>query len=494
MKNKKIIFSAFILGICLVNKIGYCQSSVEQFTGSAEQLANANSLSVNSSSFITCFWDTDWSDACLDEINWCSGCEFFIDEGKLMYGDPDNACSAREIYCVALCPIYEYEWQNVIAANASTYSNQISMDETVKANYDVDGRENTVETGEAGKWYLQSAYSYKTELTSNDLSFESGVFEDFSPFNWPDSSQLSSHWLLANTNTAFTPDGHLLEAENVLGIKSAEKFGYNNNLVYLAANNASFASVLFESFEKNYSIFKCGELYCFEEIGFTDAAELTNEYAHSGDYSLEIKMNGSAVNPDGVNPIHYTLYQGYLELGPADVMDDDILNSGLLVKIWLRYTGSSALSIELEDYVPTELQVFGGQNPLFDNLTFESVARTGEWELYEAKIKPEDWKEWVSTSDDYRLRIAFQTTKIITGDSPLIYVDDVRVQPLNAQMAAYVFDPSDYKMITEFDDQHFGMYYQYNDEGKLIRTIKETVRGMKTLSETQYHIPETTRE
>ena len=68
-------------------------------------------------------------------------------------------------------------------------------------------------------------------------------------------------------------------------------------------------------------------------------------------------------------------------------------------------------------------------------------------------------------------------------------VDDVRVQPLDASMMTYVYDRSTLALITQFDDQHFGTYYQYNGEGQLVRIKRETERGLRTVAETQYNVP-----
>jgi hypothetical protein len=180
-------------------------------------------------------------------------------------------------------------------------------------------------------------------------------------------------------------------------------------------------------------------------------------------------------------------------------MTTDILNSGLVVKAWVRYTGSATLTMSLEDLVLCIDMGGDGviceEDPLFDNVEFESIARSGEWQLFQAEINPEDWD---LTTGDYSLRVGFSVSSSSTvslggSTSPSLYIDDVRVQPLNSKMVAYVYDPASYRMITEFDDQHFGMYYQYNDEGKLIRKVKETIRGLKTLSETEYHMPESER-
>ena len=39
------------------------------------------------------------------------------------------------------------------------------------------------------------------------------------------------------------------------------------------------------------------------------------------------------------------------------------------------------------------------------------------------------------------------------------------------------------KLLTQFDDQHFGKFYQYNQKGELVRMLVETVNGLKTIQE-----------
>jgi hypothetical protein len=48
--------------------------------------------------------------------------------------------------------------------------------------------------------------------------------------------------------------------------------------------------------------------------------------------------------------------------------------------------------------------------------------------------------------------------------------------------------------MAQFDGQHFGVYNQYDGEGRLIRRIRETERGLRTVQETQYHTPLATRD
>ena len=65
----------------------------------------------------------------------------------------------------------------------------------------------------------------------------------------------------------------------------------------------------------------------------------------------------------------------------------------------------------------------------------------------------------------------------------------MRFEPLDAQSTCYVYDTQTMKLLTQFDDQHFGSFYQYNAEGQLIRQKVETERGLKTIKETHYHTP-----
>jgi hypothetical protein len=73
--------------------------------------------------------------------------------------------------------------------------------------------------------------------------------------------------------------------------------------------------------------------------------------------------------------------------------------------------------------------------------------------------------------------------------SEALYVDDVKFQPKDAQVSCFVYDVATLRLLTQFDDQHFGVYYQYNDEGKLVRKMVETEKGMKTIQESQYNSP-----
>ncbi len=62
-----------------------------------------------------------------------------------------------------------------------------------------------------------------------------------------------------------------------------------------------------------------------------------------------------------------------------------------------------------------------------------------------------------------------------------MYLDDIRIQPANASMQTYVYDPENYKLRAVLDQNNYATLYKYDDEGNLFLVQKETVEGIKTI-------------
>lgn len=114
--------------------------------------------------------------------------------------------------------------------------------------------------------------------------------------------------------------------------------------------------------------------------------------------------------------------------------------------------------------------------PQIGGVDMTKVSRSGEWILYE--------KLQTTTTANTVIQIMFSCSG---GGSN--YVDDIRIQPKGAQSTCYVYDNRNLRLLAQFDDQHFASIFQYNSEGKLIRKLKETMRGVKTIAETNYYTP-----
>ncbi|MBT1706371.1 leucine-rich repeat domain-containing protein [Chryseosolibacter indicus] len=330
---------------------------------------------------------------------------------------------------------------NVVAAKAITHSDDWSYSYLNPSH-----QSNPFEGGERGKWRPKANYVYNTSLEqSNDKNFNGGTFK-YKPFNWK-SGEKSNYpgWVKVNQIEKYSPNGDVTEEVNALNVSSTAKFGYKETVPYLIAQNAEYQSVLFESFENLY-----GDKF---EDGFLNNGGIheASGIFHSGRSSY--KLSGST----SVNIRAFRV-------------NNQFKNNGVHARIWARGNVSNSLELQL-----TELN-----NNILHTTQFTWVANSGEWSLYECYLPPA-WFIAFNTEDSINLRIRH------TGGNT-IWIDDVRVQPKDAEIAAYVYDATNLRLLTVFDDQHFGLFYQYNAEGKLIRKIIETERGIKTVQETQYNV------
>lgn len=66
-----------------------------------------------------------------------------------------------------------------------------------------------------------------------------------------------------------------------------------------------------------------------------------------------------------------------------------------------------------------------------------------------------------------------------------IYVDDIRMQPFNSNVKGYVYNPVNLRLMADLDENNYATFYEYDDDGTLIRVKKETERGVMTIKETR---------
>ena len=321
---------------------------------------------------------------------------------------------------------------------------------------------NRFETGARGKWRVQENYVYKAPLLPSEINKESGRFK-LVYFDWQTALNGSDggSWLKTTTIEKYTPNGMPVEEKNALNIKSAAKIGYSNTMPFLVAQNAAYGTVHFESFEKNYSpstsdlLFEEGFSVPGSQAGLSDVGE-----SHSGQYSLLLKSSTLRL-------------QEIMELRRGE---------RFIVKFWVRNEQSikgeaiSNLTVYLESNSPWNSGYIYPQSERI-------VAKVGEWQLYEAVIRSSYWGRLQNITPIIRYQG--------TGN---IWIDDVRIQPLEAQLTAYVYDPYTLRLLATFDDQHFGMYHQYDGEGRLVRKLIETERGLKTLQEQHMNAPRVDKE
>jgi len=444
-------------------------------------LNNNNSILVN----ITNVEINNVDNLCTDLFPVSGGGEgnFSIDPntGQLIYFTEDNPCFPQEISCLQFCnEIYPVSTiSNVVASSASTLSDDWGYDENIYFTPSGNGY-NAYETGERGKWRQQSSFVFKSEIKgidgpytahvdfpytaiSDQKIYNAGTYS-FELYNYNvESANNPSKWLKLSTVTKVSPNGNPVEEENILGIKSAAKFGYNGTAPYLVGQNTDHQSTFFESFEKLYDD-GLGNFFFEEGLRFFAAdGDIVSSTAHSGGKSLRLKSQFNGFN----------LHEA--------TITNQLLDEGLSVKVWVKSDLVDRTLIETNLRAEFRKGTSSGA-PLISE-PFTKIAQTGEWGLYEAVVS--NLSSNYVIGEDYRTFIKYN----FQSGTENIWIDDVRMQSLDAQMICYVYDVNTLRLLTSFDDQHFGLFYQYNAEGKLVRKLIETERGIKTVQETQYNTP-----
>jgi hypothetical protein len=117
------------------------------------------------------------------------------------------------------------------------------------------------------------------------------------------------------------------------------------------------------------------------------------------------------------------------------------------------------------------------------NITVKNGAATLGTLLPKSKII-EGWQLFEGEFDVPNItgNITFEATAV---DGSVFNLDDLRFHPFNANMKSFVFDPVNLRLTSELDENNYASFYEYDNEGTLVRTKKETIKGIKTITETR---------
>jgi hypothetical protein len=353
----------------------------------------------------------------------------------------------------------------VVSSSATTYEDKWDYATAEYATNDQwPGQRNEYELGKRGKWRPKSAYTYMSPLTPGTKNYDQGMY-DMVLFNYSEPLQNNNTpWKLSNLITHYSPEGNVLQELDALGKPSSAKFGYDKMLPTLVAQNSPRSLVQFESFEKQYGTatpsLEDGVVFSSTDWPATGRNQVMS---HSGQFSYR----SSAAQ--GV------LYRSSSMAIPSTAQSLLFGNRRMLVKCWVNAYDASGpkdptdLSCRMVDISGTNSAV---------TVPMERVARTGHCVQYSVEMPV--------GSDPTQVRFEIRCTN---APGTTTAIDDVRIQPVDAQMTTYVYDAKTLRLLATFDDQHFGLYYQYNGEGKLVRKQIETERGLKTVQENLQNTP-----
>ena len=334
---------------------------------------------------------------------------------------------------------------------------------------------NPYQYGVLGNWRPKRDYLYLTKRTNKDNGIRNaGVYEDFDGYwNSPDNSGESfegipqDRWIWKSKNEITNPYGVTLSTKDRLERYVSQIPGYQNQLIIASVFNSELRNSVNINFEDHI------ERSCIlpHILNKTELIIVEDE-AHSGNKSLRLKgyphqfiVYNYLENASSIQPPPYELTENDVVPGFRPEAGD------YLVSVWVKKKDCEEVSYEgvgvtIDDYgTKHELRPSG---PIIEG-----------WQKIE---------EIIEFSGDGTCSITFNQS--IDSGSFKIFFDDFRMHPIDANMKTYVYDYVDHRLMAELDENNYSTFYEYDEEGSLIRIKKETERGVVTIQENRKHVQE----
>ena len=339
--------------------------------------------------------------------------------------------------------------------------------------------------GTKGNWRPKRSWLFydKRNQASTTNIRKDGTYKNYTDFwkkpvmsgqYWDTGSSISSKWVWNTQVTKFNKTGNEIENKDALGIYSSALFGYGNSMVKAVANNAKQRQILFDGFD-DYDYYTT----IFDDhFSFIDyKSSIDGNKSHTGISSIKLNDNSS---------ISYLNYTFYGESETDTITIDTSINAILLhpkdlIEHFSPDTGRYIISAWVSEDI---------SSPKYNGYTDTIVVKLIEQSCIESlKFIPsgpviEGWQRIVG---EFTVKDSMTAYEIIlkSDSSDKAYFDDIRIHPWNGNMKSFVYHPRTLRLVAELDENNYATFYEYDDEGRLIRIKRETERGIVTLQESR---------
>ncbi len=286
-------------------------------------------------------------------------------------------------------------------------------------------------------------------------------------------------WITTNTVTLYDKYGQQLENKDALGRYSAAKFDFNGELPAAVASNAMNREVYANSFEDN-KFMPAGvnsDAYSIREFiqpstGKTVKQLAVNTVSHSGRYSSSIPSDGLTMttivhsNEQKTSAyFNFDAFNQYITLNKVGLYPNGFEPAPYKKYIFNAWVNDN--HPDTKDLSARDFNITINGTPIPD---LKCKAMVEGWKLVEGS---------------FNTGASLSTMVMRLSSTHGAYIDDIRMHPFNSHMKTYAYDDNNMRLMAEMDENGFATFYEYDDEGLLVRVKKETDRGIMTLKESR---------
>jgi PKD repeat protein len=212
---------------------------------------------------------------------------------------------------------------------------------------------------------------------------------------------------------------------------------------------------------------------------------VSHAYSNPGNYNITLTI----INPSPFPPVTLNANVNITTCSTLNQCKDCIGSfapeSGeYLVSLWVKEKKAAPPYTYVKTYANTGIKISFTGSPLTFGPFFPDVNKNkiiDGWQRIEEKFTVP------ATATSIKMELVNNNPSSANPVTNSFY-DDIRIHPLKSNMKSYVYDPVTLRLSAELDENNYATFYQYDEEGKLVRIKKETERGIMTIKESRNSI------
>jgi hypothetical protein len=316
--------------------------------------------------------------------------------------------------------------------------------------------------GRTGTWRVKENYLYQVERKQTsphtDIA-KDGTYRVFNWYNWysQGTSGSNGRWTMADKVNQYSPYGFEIETADVNGDQSSKLYGHKNSVPIATGLGIPYdqlASQSFEEFSGTPSSIKNGHFNL--RLSSFGPMNIYTPDRHTGKNAL--KLTGTGLSKIlQVGDIWSTT--GTTTGGVYHVVPSVTPIRKYIFSYWFKnIAGTSVPNIVLP----------GGATLVSNTVTQEKI---------------DGWQKMDVVFYFTATQVSPGTLNIdASAISNDVYIDDLRLQPFEGILTAFVYDNSTLWMLGQLDERNYATFYNYDESGNLVQVKKETSKGIVTVS------------